>query len=441
MHYQESNVIELKEKFSNSICKEIVSFLNSDGGTIYIGVRDDGTIIGNTNIDETCRSIADIITQQIEPNPQELIRNELIFEGDKTIIAIYIKKGTDSLYCQKKYGYSSTGCTIRVGTSCREMTQEQIKSRYEKKFFNSDLLISSKSNYPKLSFKTLKVYYSERGFHLDDSNFETNLSLKNEKGEYNKMAELFSDKNESSLIFVKFKGEDKASISQRSDYGNQCILFAYEQLKNRLVSENICVTDTTVRPRKDTYLFDFDCVNEAIVNAIVHNDWSITEPLVSFFSNRIEILSHGGLPHNQTIENFLEGISIPRNEKLMRIFLNMGIVEHTGHGIPTILKRYGRETFEIKDNYIKVIIPFDERVLEQQNVGLNVGLNVGSNLTHSEDEVIKILLENPNFTAETIANELSLSKRTIERILSSLQVKGVIERIGSKKMGRWKVIK
>ena len=136
MQYQESYVIELKEKFSNSICKEIVSFLNSDGGTIYIGVKDDGTVIGTTNIDETCRFIADIITQQIEPNPQELIRNELIFEGNKTIIAIYIKKGTDSLYCQKKYGYSSTGCTIRVGTSCREMTQEQIKNRYEKKFFN-----------------------------------------------------------------------------------------------------------------------------------------------------------------------------------------------------------------------------------------------------------------------------------------------------------------
>jgi len=222
-------------------------------------------------------------------------------------------------------------------------------------------------------------------------------------------------------------------ISQRSDYGNQCLLFAYEQLKNRLVSENICITDTTVRPRKDTYLFDFDCVNEAIVNAIVHNDWSITEPLVSFFNNRIEILSHGGLPHNQTIENFLEGISVPRNEKLMRIFLNMGIVEHTGHGIPTILKRYGRQAFEIKENYIKVIIPFDENVLKQQNVGLN--------LTHSEDEVIKVLLENLNSTAESISKELSLSKRTIERILSSLQVKGVIERIGSKKMGRWKVIK
>lgn len=62
-------------------------------------------------------------------------------------------------------------------------------------------------------------------------------------------------------------------------------------------------------------------------------------------------------------------------------------------------------------------------------------------MTHSEDNVVKILLENPNSTAESISTMSLLSKRTIERILSSLQVKGVIERIGSKKMGRWKVIK
>lgn len=70
MKYQESNYIELKEKISNSLCKEIVSFLNADGGTIYIGVQDDGTIIGASNIDESCRLIGDIITQQIEPPPK-----------------------------------------------------------------------------------------------------------------------------------------------------------------------------------------------------------------------------------------------------------------------------------------------------------------------------------------------------------------------------------
>ena len=70
-----------------------------------------------------------------------------------------------------------------------------------------------------------------------------------------------------------------------------------------------------------------------------------------------------------------------------------------------------------------------------------VGINDGLNLSNSEDNVIKSLLENPRSTAVTISNELSLSKRTIERILSSLKIKGVIESIGSKKMGRWKVIR
>lgn len=61
-----------------------------------------------------------------------------------------------------------------------------------------------------------------------------------------------------------------------------------------MIAENICISDTTVRPRVDTYLYDIDCVNEAILNALVHNDWTITEPQISMFSDRIEILSHGG---------------------------------------------------------------------------------------------------------------------------------------------------
>ena len=222
---------------------------------------------------------------------------------------------------------------------------------------------------------------------------------------------------------------DKTSISQRSDYGNQCLLFAYEQLKNRVYSENICITNTTVRPREDVYLFNFDACNEALVNALVHNDWSITEPLVSIYSDRIEILSHGGLPHNQTKEQFYQGISKPRNEKLMRIFLNMGIVEHTGHGIPTIISEYGKEAFEITDSYIKVIIPFNKTVLEKQNVGLNVGLN----LTDTENEVISLLLLNSNHTALSISKEINLSKRTIERVLASLQKKVQLKELVRKK--------
>ena len=174
---------------------------------------------------------------------------------------------------------------------------------------------------------------------------------------------LLSDKNNIPFIFVKFKGINKASISERSDFGYGCILTTYEKIKNRLQAENIVISDTTTRPRKDVYLFDYDCVNEAVLNALVHNDWTITEPQISMFHDRLEILSHGGLPSGMTKKQFFDGISKPRNATLMRIFLNMGLTEHTGHGIPTIIERYSTGVFEIENNYIRCTNPFLKKKL------------------------------------------------------------------------------
>ena len=440
--YIESEKLELKEKYTDIICKEIVSFLNGNGGTILIGVRDDGTVVGVDKIDETLRKISDIITTQIEPNPQDEISSELRFEEGKIIIILNINKGRKHIYCQKKYGFSSHGCTIRIGTTCKEMTIEQIKIRYEKKFIDTEYMLKKRASLANLSFRELKIYYSEKGYHLDEKSFETNLNLRNEDGEYNLLAELLSDRNNIPFIFVKFQGRNKASISERNDYGYGCLLTTYQKIKNRLEAENICISDTTTRPRKDIYLFDYDCVNEAILNAFVHNDWTITEPQISMFHDRLEILSHGGLPSGMTRKQFFDGISKTRNVTLMRVFLNMGLTEHTGHGVPTIINKYGEEVFEIGNNYICCTIPFDEKVINQKhekNVGLNVALNVGLNKT--EKKVIEFLIENPSFTSDNLAEKIGVTKRTIERTFKKLQEKKMIERIGSKRDGNWIVIK
>lgn len=538
-HYIESEKLELKEKFADSMCKEIVAFLNTEGGDIIIGVKDNGTVVGVEKIDETLKKLADVITSQIEPNPQDEISSEIRFDGGKALVYVHVKKGNKNIYCQKKYGFSTSGCYIRVGTTCREMTIEQIHIRYENNFIDSEYMLKKRAGMLGLTFRELKIYYTEKGYHLDENSFEKNLSLHNEKGEYNLLAELLSDRNNIPFIFVKFQGLDKSAISERSDYGYGCLLTTYEKLKTRLRAENLCVTDTTVRPRKDSYLFDFDCVNEAVLNALVHNDWTITEPQISMYSDRIEILSHGGLPRGMTTEQFFEGISKPRNATLMRIFLSMGLVEHTGHGIPTIIKTYGMKAFSISDNYVRCTIPFDKGVLayakdsdgsndginDKKNVGLtknvgisddiddirgdliisdsvndglnigfakkigmyvgrnnnmrdilsknvgtihginvgltkkhaetvgknknrtdglskNVSLNDGINvgLNESEKKVLASLIQNNEYTALQLSNELGISKRTAERSLSSLQRKGRIERVGSKKSGSWLVI-
>lgn len=438
--YVESETLELKEKYTDSIAREIVSFLNASGGTILIGVKDNGEVVGVEKIDETLRKISDIITNQIEPNPQDEIVSELRFDDGKTIVAINISKGRKNIYCQKKYGFSSTGCTVRIGTTCREMTPEQIKIRYEKNFIDTEYMLKKKSSSAGLTFRELRIYYAEKGYHLDDRSFEVNLNLKMEDGDYNLLAELLADRNSIPLIFVKFQGKNKAAISERSDYGYGCLITTYVKIKTRLQAENICISDTTVRPRKDTYLFDYDAVNEAVINALVHNDWTITEPQISMFSDRIEIFSHGGLPTGMTEEQFFEGISKPRNVTLMRIFLMMGLTEHTGHGIPTIVNKYGKDVFEIDENYIRCTIPFDKAVLSQTEQNHPV-VEKGIKLNDTEKKVLELLIRNSDLVADDLSKEIGVTVRTIYRAFAKLQDKGYLERIGSKKDGKWIVIK
>lgn len=442
MKYYESNRLELKEKLNDKFIRAVVAFLNTDGGRVLIGVTDDGTVVGVNEVDKTLKQIADIITAQIEPSPTDSVKTEILMEEGKVLVSVSVLKGIKPIYCIKKYGFSSVGCPIRVGSTCREMTEEQIANRYKLKFLNNDLITEAVTNLPLLSFRSLKQYYLDKGYRLNEDNFETNLYLIAPSGKYNIMGELLSDNNRYSLIYVKFRGLDKASISQRTDYGQRSLIFAYEQLMNRIASENICTTDTTIRPRKDTYLYDYDCVKEAVINAIVHNDWLISEPQVSFYTDRLEVFSHGGLPHGLTKEEFFRGISKPRNLRLMKIFSDLDIVEHTGHGVPTIIRKYGKEVFDITDNHIMVTIPFERSVLNeviQNNVGINVATNVDINKT--EKDIMEIILREPRATYGVIAEKIEKTPKTVERNLSKLKEKGYVIRQGSKKSGWWKVIK
>ena len=434
----ESDKIELKEKYADSICKDIEAFLNTDGGVIYIGIANDSSIVGVDNIDDISRKISDIITDQIEPSPVDLIKNEIVFVEGKTVLKISVQKGICNLYCIKKYGFSSNGCHLRIGATCKSMTVAQIKIRYQKNFIDNDLMIITPARYGEISFKTLKVYYAEKGYHLDEDSYKKNLNLIMNNGEYNQLAELLSDYNNIPFNVVKFSGLDKSAISEKTNYGSQCILFVYENIRNRLISENVTVVNTKVRPRKDINLYNLDVVNEALLNAIVHNDYNISEPLVSLFIDRLEILSHGGLPKGLTEDEFYKGISKPRNNMLMRVFHDIGLVEHTGHGIPSIIKIYGKEAIEIHETYVNVIIPYDKLVAKAYIDRANVGLNVG--LSKIEKEVVNLLIDDGTLTAKDLAGEIKVSTRTIERAFENLQKKDIIIRNGSKRDGKWIVI-
>ncbi len=135
------------------------------------------------------------------------------------------------------------------------------------------------------------------------------------------------------------------------------------------------------------------------------------------------------------------GVSVPRNTALMQIFLNMDLAERTGHGIPVIVRRYGRGVFEIKKNYIRVTIPFDEEVLKSTiqrapAVEKNRPVN-GHRLTETEKTIISVVKDNSLASIADIASASGVTTRTVERALKSLRDRKMLIRTGSKRKGEW----
>lgn len=181
---------------------------------------------------------------------------------------------------------------------------------------------------------------------------------------------------------------------------------------------------------------------EATINAVLHNYWvGGNEPMVSVFSNRIEILSRGLLAPAQTMKGFFHGESIPVNDKFSEIFLQLHISEKSGRGVPKIIEAYGKDAFTFRENSIVVTIPFN-RI---HTVGNKVGIKVGNTdsrkkLNSRRQKILSEMRDNPNITIAELASFLSVSETSIENNLAFLRINGYIERVGSKKTGYWKVL-
>ncbi len=168
MKFTETESVELKEKLNDSFGREVVSFLNTHNGTIYIGVTDDGEVIGINKVDETLKSISNIIVDSINPSCKEYVKPMVILEEGKLIVKVEVSKGT-ALYYIKSKGLSESGCFIRVGTSCRGLNDAEIKERYEATLnIPEPKLVDQESMRTDLTFRILKTYLSNNNIHIND---------------------------------------------------------------------------------------------------------------------------------------------------------------------------------------------------------------------------------------------------------------------------------
>ena len=426
----ENETLEFKK--STSELKEgivsLSSMLNKHSeGTLYFGVKNDGTVIGQSDVSEaTLRDISRKIAEAIKPQVIPEISMELI--DDKTIIKVVVKGNANIYSTYDKYYIRSFDEDKKVSP---DMLYQLLNSKGE-----ADLIINEATSRKDLTFKTLKNLYLINGYNINDNQFENNMHLYTKDNQFNYMAELLADNNDVSIKVVTFAGKDKSIMLKRTEYGMKCLISAVTDVLEYM---NV-INETKVKlggiQRQEESYFDYPSFKEAWLNACVHTRWiEKIPPAVYIFDDRIEIVSNGGLPKALNKEDFFKGISKPVNQALLNIFTNLNLIDQTGHGIPLIIDKYGKEAFYISDNTIIVTIPINKNLLETQNSNLYEELN------DIEKKVMLEINKTRKITMEMLAAKVGVSERYIEKIIKKLKEEKYLERIGSNKNGYWKILK
>jgi predicted HTH transcriptional regulator len=383
----ESNRIEYKRELTDSLEREVVAFLNyRDGGIIYLGVDDHGKAVGLANPDDLQLKIKDRLKNNIQPSIMglfDIVREE---KNGVHVLKIIVAGGLEKPYFLKKYGMTEKGCFLRVGSACEPMPQEMIDSLYSSRVRNT--IGRMESTRLGLTFEQLKIYYQERGLALNSA-FMKNLELLTPGGKPNYAAYLLADENGASIQIAKYADTTRVNLMENLDFGRCSLVKAYKNIMDRMNVENTVYTKIGVPLREERPMINPVALREAVVNAIVHNDYSNgSVPKFEFFSDRLEITSAGGLPYGLELDDFFAGHSAPRNKEIMRVFRDLEIVEHLGSGIPRILDAYGPNAFNISRTFMRLIFPYTEPIQPQHDTaGQDATPQIGTKSGPSRDQV------------------------------------------------------
>lgn len=424
----ENNRLEYKQQLTDNLEKEVVAFLNYlGGGVIYIGVSKDGKVIGVENSDQVQLQVKDRLKNNISPSCLGLF--DVVEENseEKLVIKLIVASGQERPYYIKKYGMSEKGTFIRKGSAAEPMSARMIEDLFAKRIRNS--IGKIKSPKQDLKFEQLRIYYDSAGKTLN-SQFLKTLELLNEDDQLNYVAYLLADNNNVSVKVARYAGTDRIDLIQSEEFGFGSLIKASKQVLDKIEVENKTFTKITSKERIEKKQWNTVALREAVINAMVHNDYTYElAPKFEFFSDRFEVTSYGGLPQGLSKEEFFLGVSIPRSKEIMRIFRDMDLVEQLGSGIPRILRAYSKECFLFSENFIRMSFPKE-----------NVTENVTKDVTENRIEfILKMIQENDRVNVSELAKELKVSRRTILRDIDKLKEQKKVGFKGPSRSGRWVV--
>ena len=413
--YKESNTIELKEKLIDEVKEQIVAFLNTIDGTIYIGIKDDGTII--PIIDSKERDMLDLkvgnwIQEAFYPQPSGLITH---FFNNDNILVIEIKKGNQRPYYIKERGPRPSGVYKRIGSSIRKASDSEILlmiMETKKYSFEFDV-----SNEQKLTFSYFNELCKIHNIN-NDIRSSTSLGMINKNNEYTNLGLLMSD--QSPLIVKLAKYDQFLNFKVKKEFKGPLLKVLDQVLENVDNYNDVsAIIDGKSWKRMETISYPGASLRESILNAFAHADYFISSDIkIEFFVDKVKITNPGGI-YDATFEQILSGVQTRRNPGLINILYKLNYIENFGTGIPRIINAYKRKNkkpiFNPSEYYFIVELP-NLNYIDLVNDPVNDPVN---NLEY----IIELIRNNPGINTTKIHNILKKegSKASIDIIKNALK--------------------
>lgn len=429
MNFLESMNVELKEILTSELKKEVVAFANTCDGTIYIGVNDRGEVIGVKNSDDVIERAGASIRNAIKPDVSMYVTLNVEQIENKNIVAIRVQRGVSRPYYIAEKGLKPSGVYIRQGNSSVPASEDYIRQMIKET--DGDSFEKLRSLNQELTFDYADMIFKSADISFGDIQKKT-LGIIGEDNLYTNLGLLLSDQCVHTLKIAIFEGKEKGMFKDRKEFKGSLlkqITEAFEYID--LINKTQATFEGLIR--KDERDYPVEAIREALLNAVVHREYSFgASTLINIYEDRVEFLSLGGIVSGLSLEAVMLGVSQSRNEKLADVFYRLHLIEAYGTGIQKILLNYKnynlKPVFKAETGAFQVILPnihyqskIEEKIEKQPLV--------------LADEYKKIInfLEYEKKTRKEIQEYIGLSQSKVITMLRELLSLGLIVKIGNGK--------
>lgn len=421
----ESSTVEFKAQFGDkdgqTIKKTLVAFANTFGGDLYIGVDDDGQVIGVQNVHQLEERLWSMVRDNVFPSIVGSVETDRIEVDAKTVLHVHVERGPTPPYSLSQDDPRQV--YVRVGCTSSPARIEDIARMIEAS--NPTPFEQRSSAVQELTFDHCLSVCQEKAVTFDPL-VHTNFGFWNPKKRlWTNLARVCSDQGQSQMIMIEFRDDEKTVVADSQKITGSVFVLLQKALEfvarsNYLEMEK--PTDGTLA-RKDHYCVPPEVVREAIVNQLAHRDYSKEVPSTIHISpSRLEFWSVGG-PHDLLPEDILENMATScRNPGLAALFNRLGLMEGLGTGYRLIQTRYKdvalSRLVQMTANSVKIVLP------RRHVVKLPT-------LDARQERILDVVLANGSVTRRQVQDLLHVSQTAAVVLINDLVDKGALERAGS----------